>query len=204
MPHGRFISFEGIDGSGKSTQVRALGARLRAAGRRVVETREPGGAPGAEAIRDLLVRGDPGRWSPETEILLFTAARRDHLERTILPALARGDTVICDRFADFDPRLPGRRAGGPASHGGRAAHDCVGVEPDLTLILDLDPAVAARPKRSAGRRRGPLSSDWVQPSSSGCERPISRSPRSSPSDAGSFRPWRNPGLVMSRVRAVLE
>src|SRR6188768_1613716 len=96
----RFISFEGIDGSGKTTQVRALAARLRGAGTEVVETREPGGADGAEAIRRLLVEGDPSRWSPETEILLFTAARRDHLERTIYPALARGATVVTDRFAD--------------------------------------------------------------------------------------------------------
>ena len=108
---GRFISFEGIDGSGKSTQARLLADRLPgselsgaepsgAGAGEVVLTREPGGAPGAEEIRALLLTGDPGRWSPETETALFTAARRDHLERTIRPALARGATVICDRFAD--------------------------------------------------------------------------------------------------------
>ena len=109
---GLFISFEGIDGSGKSTQARLLAERLRAKGREVVLTREPGGSPGAEEIRALVLQGDPDRWSAETELLLFTAARRDHLERTIAPALARGATVICDRFADStrvyqgDSRLP--------------------------------------------------------------------------------------------------
>lgn len=95
-----FISFEGIDGSGKSTQSRLLAEALRAEGRDVVLTREPGGSPGAEEIRRLLVEGAGERWSPETEILLFTAARRDHLERLIRPALAAGRTVITDRFAD--------------------------------------------------------------------------------------------------------
>ncbi len=142
MPGGGFISFEGIDGSGKSTQVRLLAATLRARGGEVVETREPGGAPGAEAIRSLLVEGDPGRWSAESEILLFTAARRDHLERTIRPALARGATVISDRFADST-----RVYQGVARADLRATVDAlhaltIAVEPDLTLILDLDPAMA--------------------------------------------------------------
>ena len=96
---GRFISFEGIDGSGKSTQARRLAETLRTDGADVVLTREPGGSPGAEEIRRLLVEGDPERWSAETEILLFTAARRDHWERTIAPALGRGAIVITDRFA---------------------------------------------------------------------------------------------------------
>lgn len=97
---GLFISFEGIDGSGKSTQARLLAEALQDAGREVVLTREPGGSPGAEEIRALVLQGDPDRWSAETELLLFTAARRDHLERTIRPALAAGKVVICDRFAD--------------------------------------------------------------------------------------------------------
>ena len=97
---GLFISFEGIDGSGKSTQARLLADHLRGEGREVVLTREPGGSPGAEEIRALVLQGDPDRWSAHTEILLFTAARRDHLERTILPALEAGKVVICDRFAD--------------------------------------------------------------------------------------------------------
>ena len=97
---GLFLSFEGIDGSGKSTQARLLADALRQEGHAVVLTREPGGSPGAEEIRALVLQGDPDRWSAETEILLFTAARRDHLERTIQPALNRGAVVICDRFAD--------------------------------------------------------------------------------------------------------
>lgn len=141
MGEPRFISFEGIDGSGKSTQVRALAACLRDAGRDVVETREPGGAPGAEAIRRLLVEGDPSRWSPETEILLFTAARRDHLERTIRPALARGATVVTDRFADSTRVYQGvARADLRANVD--TLHDlAIGLDPDLTLILDIDPGV---------------------------------------------------------------
>ena len=141
MAGGRFISFEGIDGSGKSTQSRALAERLRTRGTTVVETREPGGAPGAEMIRRLLVEGDASRWSPETEILLFTAARRDHLERTIRPALDSGATVITDRFADLTRVYQGLAR---ASLRGTvdALHDLViGVEPDLTLILDIAPDV---------------------------------------------------------------
>ena len=95
-----FISFAGIDGSGKSTQARLLAESLRAEGHEVVLTREPGGSPGAEQIRRLLVEGRTDRWSPETELLLFTAARRDHLERTIMPALDRGARVVTDRFAE--------------------------------------------------------------------------------------------------------
>ncbi|MFO1210301.1 MAG: dTMP kinase [Amaricoccus sp.] len=139
---GRFISFEGIDGSGKSTQARRLAATLRGRGAEVVETREPGGSPGAEAIRSLLVEGDPGRWSPESEILLFTAARRDHLERTINPALARGATVVTDRFADST-----RVYQGAARAALRATVDAlhaltIAKDPDLTLILDLPPDTA--------------------------------------------------------------
>lgn len=135
----RFVSFEGVDGAGKTTQLRRLAATLRAGGDEVVETREPGGAAGAEAIRRLLVEGDPGRWSPETECLLFTAARRDHLERTILPALAAGRVVLTDRFADST-----RVYQGTARADLRGAVDAlhalmIGREPDLTIILDLDP-----------------------------------------------------------------
>ena len=139
---GRFITFEGIDGSGKSTQVRTAAAALRDHGVEVVETREPGGAPGAELIRRLLVEGDTARWSPETEILLFTAARRDHVERTIRPALERGATVISDRFVDST-----RVYQGVARAELRGMVDAlhalaIGFEPDLTLVLDIDPAEA--------------------------------------------------------------
>ena len=94
MSKPRFITFEGIDGSGKSTQSRRFAEHLKARGENVILTREPGGSPGAEEIRLLVLTGDPERWSPETEILLFTASRRDHLEKTIAPAIAAGTTVI--------------------------------------------------------------------------------------------------------------
>jgi len=143
---GLFLSFEGIDGSGKSTQARLLAGRLRAAGTEVVLTREPGGSPGAEEIRRLLVSGDPARWSSETEILLFTAARRDHLERTIAPALARGAVVITDRFADSTRVYQGLPRGARGADL-RALVDrlhalMIGREPDLALILDMAPDAA--------------------------------------------------------------
>ena len=139
---GLFISLEGIDGAGKSTQSRLLAAHLRGLGREVIETREPGGAAGAEDIRKLLVEGDPDRWSPETEILLFSAARRDHLERTIAPALARGAVVICDRFADSTRVYQGAARGDLRDLVDDIHARVIGVEPDLTLILDMDPTVA--------------------------------------------------------------
>ena len=137
---GLFISFEGIDGSGKSTQARLLADALGEIGRDVVLTREPGGSTGAEEIRRLVLEGDPDRWSAETEILLFTAARRDHLEKTIHPALARGDVVICDRFADSTRIFQGITRGDLTDTVNRLHSLMIGVEPDLTLLFDLDPA----------------------------------------------------------------
>lgn len=149
---GRFISVEGIDGSGKSTQVGLLARSLRAQGRDVVLTREPGGSPGAEEIRALVLQGATDRWSAETEILLFTAARRDHLERTILPALSAGKIVLCDRFADSTRMYQGLSRGDlrPTVD---ALHDLmIGVEPDLTILIDIDPrAGLARAKARLGR-----------------------------------------------------
>lgn len=135
-----FLSFEGIDGSGKSTQARLLAEALRAEGRDVVLTREPGGSPGAEEIRRLLVEGAGERWSPETEILLFTAARRDHLERVIRPALAAGRTVITDRFADSTRVYQGAARGDLRAMVDRLHDLSIGAEPDLTLVIDIDPA----------------------------------------------------------------
>ena len=149
---GLFISLEGIDGSGKSTQVNRLADHLRAMGRDPVRTREPGGAPGAEAIRRLLVEGDPDRWSPETEILLFTAARRDHLERTIRPALAAGRDVVTDRFADSTRVYQGAARGDLRALVDDIHNRVIGIEPDLTLILDMDPQVAL--ERGLARRSG--------------------------------------------------
>lgn len=135
---GRFLSFEGIDGSGKSTQARLLAASLRDAGHPVTLTREPGGSAGAEEIRALVLQGDPDRWSAETELLLFTAARRDHLEKTIRPALARGEIVITDRFADSTRMYQGLR--GNLASTVNALHDLmIGTEPDLTFLVDIDP-----------------------------------------------------------------
>ncbi|MGR3709281.1 MAG: dTMP kinase [Alterinioella nitratireducens] len=137
-----FLSLEGIDGSGKSTQATRLADTLRAAGHDVVQTREPGGAPGAEEIRRLLVEGDPERWSPETETLLFNAARRDHLERTIRPSLEAGKIVITDRFADSTRVYQGATRGDLRGFADAIHAAAIGVEPDLTLILDMDPAAA--------------------------------------------------------------
>ena len=147
-----FVTLEGIDGSGKSTQARLLADALRARGRDVLLTREPGGSPGAEAIRDLVLAGEPGRWSPVTEALLFTAARRDHLERAVEPALAAGRTVVCDRYADSTRVYQGASGRGDR----RALVDrlhalCVEREPDLTLVIDLDPAAALARARDPGR-----------------------------------------------------
>lgn len=145
-----FISFEGIDGSGKSTQARLLAEALRAEGRDVVLTREPGGSPGAEEIRRLLVEGAGERWSPETEILLFTAARRDHLERLIRPALTAGRTVITDRFADSTRVYQGATRGDLRGMVDRLHATAIDIEPDLTLVIDIDPATGL----SRGRARG--------------------------------------------------
>jgi dTMP kinase len=138
---GLFVSLEGIDGSGKSTQGRRLAETLRARGHAVTLTREPGGSPGAEEIRRLVLEGDVDRWSAETEILLFTAARRDHLEKTIRPALARGEIVITDRFADSTRIFQGITRGDLADTVDRLHSLMIGVEPDLTLLFDLDPAL---------------------------------------------------------------
>jgi dTMP kinase len=152
MARGIFLTFEGIDGSGKSTQARRLAETLRGEDRDVVLTREPGGSPGAEEIRRLLVEGDPGRWSAETEILLFTAARRDHLERTILPGLRRGAIVISDRFADST-----RVYQGAADPELRRIVDLlhasiISIEPDRTFVIDMDHEVAL--KRGLARKSG--------------------------------------------------
>ena len=137
MTQGRFITFEGGEGAGKSTQLRRLAARL-APGREVVATREPGGSPGAESIRDLLVNGAADRWSPVTETLLMYAARRDHVERVITPALARGAWVVCDRFADSTRAYQGAAGGtDPLLISSLETYVLAGVRPDLTLILDL-------------------------------------------------------------------
>ncbi|WP_223425582.1 dTMP kinase [Tateyamaria pelophila] len=148
MTTGTFISFEGIDGSGKSTQASMLADHLQRIGYDPVLTREPGGSPGAEEIRALVLQGDPDRWSAETELLLFTAARRDHLERLIQPALAQGKIVICDRFADSTRMYQGLSRGDLRSTVD-ALHDLmIRREPDLTLLIDMDPTEGLARARS--------------------------------------------------------
>lgn len=150
MAEGRFITLEGGEGAGKSTQARRLGERLRARGKSVVSTREPGGSAGAEAIRQLLVTGGADRWSASTETLLMYAARRDHIERTIAPALARGDWVVSDRFADSTRAYQGAAGGASGSLIQALERYVLGeTRPDLTLILDLP--VEAGLARAASR-----------------------------------------------------
>jgi dTMP kinase len=134
----RFITFEGGEGGGKSTQLRALAEALRAAGQDVVTTREPGGAPGAEDIRRLLVEGEPGRWAPEAEALLHFAARAEHLDKVIRPALTAGKWVLCDRFADSTIAYQGYGQGVDRDWLQQLRYRVVGAtEPGLTLVLDL-------------------------------------------------------------------
>ena len=150
---GRFITLEGGEGAGKSTQVRLLAENLRGLGLVVVTTREPGGSPGAEQIRRLLVEGEPGRWDATTETLLHYAARRDHLRNTVWPALNEGAWVISDRFADSTTAYQGYGHGlsRDVIDGFYAA--VVGdFVPDLTLILDLPVAVGLQ--RAMGRGGG--------------------------------------------------
>lgn len=160
---GLFVTFEGVDGAGKSTQLRGAAAALQARGLDVVATREPGGSPGAEEIRALLVSGEPGRWSAETELLLFNAARRDHLERTIEPALARGAVVLCDRYVDSTRAYQSAARGGDAKLVEDLHRLTIGRDPDLTLIFDLDPEVAAA-------RRAPDEAEGVRARESRFER----------------------------------
>jgi len=152
-----FITFEALDGAGKSTQARLLAETLRKQGHDVVLTREPGGSPGAEEIRALILQGDTDRWSPMTEILLFNAARRDHLERTILPALKRGAIVICDRYVGSTLGL--QVAGGEDRAMILKLHEiaCDGIMPDLTFYLDLDVEVSLA--RSIGRLAAEVSAE---------------------------------------------
>ena len=149
---GRFISLEGGEGVGKSTQARRLAAALEARGIDVVLTREPGGSAGAEAIRALLLEGDGARWSARSEALLFAAARADHVARTIRPALERGAWVICDRFIDSSRAYQG--AGGIDDADILTLHriGSDGLLPDRTLLLALPAgeAAARAERRDAG------------------------------------------------------
>ena len=149
---GTFITFEGGEGSGKSTQVKLLCEALAAAKIPHIATREPGGSPGAEHIRKLLVNGDKDAWDAETETLLFYAARIDHVNKLIKPALAEGKTVICDRFADSTLVYQGIGKNLPEEYIHSIHRLTLGnFAPDVTIILDIDPKVGLqRAKTRAG------------------------------------------------------
>jgi dTMP kinase len=144
LPRGRFISLEGGEGVGKSTQLAALAEALKGRGLTVLVTREPGGSPGAEAIRSLLLQGDDTRWNPRAEALLFAAARSDHVEKTIQPALERGEWVVSDRFVDSSLAYQGE-AGGLGIAAVRDLHRFGSLDflPDRTLVLALDESEGA-------------------------------------------------------------
>lgn len=155
---GRFITLEGGEGAGKSTQLRRLAAALGERGIEVVPTREPGGSPGAEEIRHLLVTGSAGRWGTVTEALLHFAARRDHLDRTVWPALERGAWVVSDRFADSTLAYQGYGQGlDTAVIAGLYALAVGAFRPDLTVVLDLPAEVGlarAQARSAADRYEG--------------------------------------------------
>ena len=150
MARGKFLSIEGGEGAGKSTQVRRLADELRARGLDVIVTREPGGSEGGEAIRELLMQGEVKRWSSHTEALLFAAARADHVEKVIQPALGIGTWVISDRFIDSSRAYQGV-AGGIDDAAVLALHafGSRGLLPDRTLVLEVPPEIGA--ERAAAR-----------------------------------------------------
>ena len=161
MARGYFITLEGGEGAGKSTQARRLSAALAAAGVPVLRTREPGGAPGAERIRDLLL--SPGSWDSLTEAMLHFAARREHVVRSIRPMLEAGAWVICDRFADSTLAYQGAGQGLAHETWSRLCDLTLeGLQPDLTLILDLpvEAGLARAGARSAADRYEKLGADF--------------------------------------------
>jgi len=145
---GYFISFEGIDGSGKSTQIQKLARFLETLGFNVIITREPGGSVGGEEIRNLLLQGNVDRWSAETEILLFTAARRDHLERIIIPAIEDDKIVICDRFTDSTRMYQGMRGPNLRNLVDMLNEKIINCDPDLTIVIDIDPQISLKRAKS--------------------------------------------------------
>ena len=151
MNRGKFITFEGGEGAGKSTQASLLAEALEKAEVETLQTREPGGTFGAEAIRDLVLEGTSDRWSGMTELLLMYAARLDHVEKLIKPALERGVWVISDRFADSSLAYQGH-ARGLGAEQVKSLHTVVmdGFEPDLTILFDMDPVLAQKRVETRG------------------------------------------------------
>lgn len=157
MKRGFFITFEGGEGAGKSTQIGALAGRLRELGREVVVTREPGGSPGGEAVRHVLLSGAAERFGPSMEAVLFAAARADHVDSVIRPAVERGADVLCDRFMDSSRVYQGVTGElDPAFMRALERVTVAGMTPDLTLILDIEPAEGLR---RAQARRGAAVAD---------------------------------------------
>lgn len=151
---GHFITFEGGEGAGKSTQINRLAEVLKARGHRVVVTREPGGSPGAEAVRHVLLSGAAEKLGPEMEAILFASARNDHVEQVIRPAVMAGQIVLCDRFMDSSRVYQGVTGGLDPEFMRQLEEVAInGMAPDLTLILDIDPALGL--ERAAKRRAGP-------------------------------------------------
>ncbi|ESX14690.1 dTMP kinase [Mesorhizobium sp. M1148] len=151
MASGFFITFEGGEGAGKSTQIERLAQKMRAKKYDVLLTREPGGSPGAEAVRHVLLSGAAEPFGPKMEALLFAAARSDHVEQVIRPAVERGSIVLCDRFLDSSRVYQGVTGGlDPAFMEALEEVAINGMMPDMTLILDIDPAEGLR--RAAARR----------------------------------------------------
>lgn len=153
---GRFITFEGGEGTGKTTQIRALAHRLLDFGLPILRTREPGGTSGAEMIRSILLSGAAKMLGPDTEAVLFSAARIDHVDRTIRPALARGTWVVCDRFTDSTRVYQGLAGVEMPLLSAMERVSLDGLSPDLTIVLDLDPEVA---RARAAARRGSDTAD---------------------------------------------
>ncbi len=154
MPKGKFITFEGVDGAGKSTQVKLLHQNLIKHGFDCIVTREPGGSPGSETLRKLLVDKNIYEWSNLSELLLFFAARKDHVEKTILPALKAGQIVICDRYTDSTRVYQSQGKKELRDLIETLQRDIIQLEPDLTFILSINPEMSLQ--RTGSRKEG----DW--------------------------------------------
>ena len=182
---GRFITLEGGEGVGKSVQAKRLEERLSELGLVVVRTREPGGSAGAEALREAILSGFAGEFNPVGQALLFSAARVDHLDKTILPALASGAWVVSDRFADSTRAYQGAAGNLPPDFIASLERLTVGANrPDLTLILDLDPEVGL--KRAAERRQGRGPADRFESEAL----PFHKTLRRAFLDIAAAEPWR--------------
>ncbi|MFO1066966.1 MAG: dTMP kinase [Geminicoccaceae bacterium] len=203
LSRGRLVTFEGGEGAGKSTQLPLLAEHLRARGVTVVTTREPGGTAGAEAIRALLVQGGTDRWAVTTELLLLAAARDDHVRRVIRPALDAGSWVLCDRFID-STRVYQGLAGGLGVDTVDALHRLIlgDLQPDLTLLLDVDPASGLERRGEGGaetrfERKGRAFHEQVR---EGFRSLAAAEPRRFAVIVGSADIWKVAGAVRDAVR----